>query len=621
MRTTFLLIAIAGTLYSQARPYTYDVTRGPTAMFQGDTAWRTAYASSAINFSVTFTAGSNIINAPGNTFADGQGFYFTLDPAGGSTLPTSINPASPYTWCNVTPGATGRAVQYGLGTALGRNCAQSATGNYFTPFNVGDVGSGTNFISALSILHTPGAGTNVLLKVTHVPAGVTVGTVECDQGSLYVTCPLSGGFPSSANGRFPFIIPLIISPSATPGADTFEYTLECVTPNSTCTSINVVTPMEILAKAAIPVSHPSSIPALDPTDLSTWETRMATSANTYCTNKAAGTIFWGSGGCQSTPQVCSGAACWCQPWYYDGAWLYNQYAQYTGDPQWNNCANTIASFYADSLSNQQPSPGLQTFLLGFFFGPNRYCRTCSMKGRVAINRTKQYNFELGKHGQVWDLAIREGAYDLSFSVEWAVMNGYKDFADLQTRNPTAATQMLQSASRLRSNMMSQFGDIYMEMQTFMTGLCFESLIYYSEFNKDPVELDRTLQVVKFTLDYWDANMYNVVSGFPNEISWKRGDGYPGWLAGTPPNTPAPAGPYCSGNCRTERANEGLNYMILNGYWWFWWMTDEAHYMTQGDNIFHETVSYTMNTSGKEAGEKGKSLLAIFLRTQGIIPVP
>src|SRR5262249_31614988 len=119
-----------------------------------------------------------------------------------------------------------------------------------------------------------------------------------------------------------------------------------------------------------------------------------------------------------------GAAQWCsnpanptevfnfstesQVWYYDGARVYFQIADYSGNAAWRNCGHNIASQYADYvIRNNAGIPGWRVFPLGLAMAAGLYPNETKYKQAVDLLVSMGYTAIGGYPG---DFLIRETAY-------------------------------------------------------------------------------------------------------------------------------------------------------------------------------------------------------------------
>jgi hypothetical protein len=269
-------------------------------------------------------------------------------------------------------------------------------------------------------------------------------------------------------------------------------------------------------------------------ELSNWQSRMTSYGTTHC-NQAAILAAIGSGGVFSEDSV----------WYYDGAKVYQQIAQYTGNSDWYRCAGYSNSAYKSWVLALTQGLSLPTTLLGgwrvFPEGlANDYRRTGDMTSKDAALRLANYSAFAGSGGSPDCGVTRETAY---------VLNAYLVAEELGApRHPafnTAVNNLLGDLNR--SFVTNECGVV-----PFMTGLAMEALIHYYERTGDP----RVPPALETAADEM----------------WRRF-----WQA--------PTESFVYDSRDPETGAPDLNLLIAPAYAFLWQLTGEQRFLDRGDQIF------------------------------------
>ena len=248
------------------------------------------------------------------------------------------------------------------------------------------------------------------------------------------------------------------------------------------------------------------------------------------------------------------AAKWCQPtqilgfgvetqvWYYDGARVYFQIADYTKDVKWNDCGLWIAKQYRDYvLLNKGSLPGYRLFADGL---ERAYHLTGDESFKNAVLMMAKSAPYSGTGGEVSDSRIRETAY---------ILNVYLAAERLGAgRHP--------QTERAVSQLMGHFSMIFDTAtfsihQTFFDGLAAESLIGWYEMSGDT----RVPPVIKKMLD-WHWNV--------------------GWTGSKLVYNPEPLGPRCDNTC--QRYTSELIALSMPAFGWYARVSGDTSYRDKGD---------------------------------------
>lgn len=251
-----------------------------------------------------------------------------------------------------------------------------------------------------------------------------------------------------------------------------------------------------------------------------------------------------------------------QVWFYDGALVYFQLADQTGEREWMGCAWNIARQYRDYVVAAKGAvPGWRVHPKGLFEAAWRsQDSTESDSYRQALElMVKNGSYSL-VGGSVSDRVIRETAYRLETLVYHEVLTGIV--------NP----QKLKSANFLMGMLDAMYSaENYTYQQNFYNGLALRALIDYYTFFGDP----RVPVVVKNTLDYiWDKS-------WRGQALWVNPDNF---------------GARCDWGCRQE--NTDLINLTAPAYAWYWSITGEEIYQKRADEMFRHALDTDISYSGK-----------------------
>lgn len=241
-------------------------------------------------------------------------------------------------------------------------------------------------------------------------------------------------------------------------------------------------------------------------------------------------------------------------WYYDGARVYFQIADYTGDQSWEACAYNIARQYRDAIMAAPNGwgQGWRVFPHGLRMAYERSGDE-SYKNALMLLATKSAFAHPG--GRLTDDACRETAYIVE-----TYINAEKLGAP---RNPLLA----RAVSYLLGDVEVLFDTHnYMVHQTFYDGLIAEALIEYYELTEDP----RIPPAIQKILDW----------------TWSTGwDNHAEQLVYNPDVVP-----------RTYYTN--LNNLLVPAFAWYYSITGDVRYQRRGDEMFAHALDSDISFSGK-----------------------
>lgn len=616
--------------------YKYSTYEGSEKCYVGHTCWFRIIAYRSTYYPITaWTNDGTVVTATGSSaIADNLGVWLAVDS--GSTFPSTINPMVPYFKCE-TSGDNFKLTSQMYDDQT-TPCTTSTAQGLYTQYPTGHGASGTMYVVRPQTGVGGGVNSFIQLQDTTLPAGVTMGgtqggvtyVVQCDAGSLYNPCGTNGGYPATGGGGNtpqPFRIPLVIDASATPGSSTLQFTLHCVSVNALCPGDQLVEiPFEILANPTIPIVHPSPVTPIDPTDLATINSRLTVGAAIYC-DKSTGVIDW-------DPLSVFSVSNEQQIWYYDGGWAYRQLALYTGDTDWNRCADTIEQQYNSTVWRANVAQQQQRM---FFEGAKNHVAASTSRdvtGQAFViwsySNTRFPAYYNG--GYTSDFNMRPSAYSLLLYLNYAKIKGWNTFAKVQAANPTLALQMETAATMLGTNLLMQTTgqDHYSQMQTFFVGLATQALITYAEYRGDTFGYQRTMRILAHETDYLWNTLRGINTTYPGEITWKNAPSQ--WTSTGP--SPSGQGKHCAGNCAgvgtlgngttqdTCRTAQSLQYMFIEPWAWMYWMTDDATYQTQFDALMKTVAdTYASNSTGKVTSEMMRVIPALAWRRFGYQYMP
>jgi hypothetical protein len=378
--------------------------------------------------------------------------------------------------------------------------------------------------------------------IRNLPSGVTA-TITC--GTAVNCWPGGSRYPGKIyyfRGGQSIYLDFQVSPTAPTGS----YVMTLVLEPEGDTRKEVRIPLRISALSPIKLSTPSTAPAIP--NLSQWESTMLRLAAKWCnlSNPTAKMAF----GVDS------------QVWYYDGAQVYFEVADYTRNSAWEACALNIASQYRDyAIGAQGKLPGFRVFTAGLAMAYRRtgdpsYLRAVEL---LALNGL----YATG--GFVRDDGMRETAYALRAMIDYEKLTG--------VRSP----HMARSVDLLLGMFDQRFvSNTYIYQQTFMSGLGMRALIEYWELTKDP----RIPRAIKTALDWIWANCRDPISN---------------WLY----TNPDPLGARCDYGCKgTSPASNDLINLTAPAYAWYWSITNSATDRARADELFARALDRDISYSGK-----------------------
>jgi hypothetical protein len=527
---------------------------GSKTAFAGHSNWYEFQPITAVP--VSCNPAQSRCTAPGYQFQGGERAYFYAE----GTAPTGL-----YTLWDATQAVYGVCDLQGVSFTLRENTCSGPV----VPFSDG----GTGRQNVLVHLGRPTYFTNV----SGFPPGTVLNWYSAYPG---ITGPLpqSNGVPWQYDSVLAMLEAVI--PDTAAGVYNVSVTVATDSFGNNASTLNWQ--IYVRSPPAPPSARVTYTPAIP--GLSQWESTMRAANNgggqVWCANPKDPTDIFAFG-------VES------EVWYYDGARVYFNIADYTGDPTWNNCAHNIASQYADyAIGANGGVPPWRVFPHGLARAALKY--PGEPKFLQAFNLMLNKGFVTPYGGRLDDIIIRETSYALNFYTVAESVLGYP-------RNP----HMQHTAEFIMSMLLSYTDNTsrYTMNQTFYDGLAMEALIGYYQLTKDT----RVLVVVRRMLDSIWANYDQV-----NHVIIYN---------------PDPVGPHCSdtptwwegaaGDCAYHNIYGKILHNLISGaFAWYWSVTANDTYRAEGDELFQHCLDFPP-FSGKEFSQAYRwSFYYVTTRTTG-----
>jgi hypothetical protein len=310
--------------------------------------------------------------------------------------------------------------------------------------------------------------------------------------------------------------------------------------------------LTVAALTPVTPARPSSYPAIP--GKATWENTMTTLGARRCYNRSNPAEIYSITGVDS------------QVWFYDGAWVFNQIADYTGDTTWNACATNVRTQYRNRLYSS--NFGIYQ-LYTFTDGLKRGCVDCDMRNREAIKGLAMVLAVVRNAAGLSTGGMRETSRSLETFVTY-----YRVFNRTWAVSPPFSS----AEGRAVDYLLSDFDELFRRKdpqlhELFYDGLAMQALIRYYEVNPDP----RIPVAIKEALDWiwtnaWDAT--NKVMRYNPFPAYSRACTTGG----------------CSGT--SSAWDRTLIMMVAPAYAWYWSITGDSTYQTRGDDMFEHAPRMT-----------------------------
>jgi hypothetical protein len=529
-----VLLAATGSGLAKPMPAVSRQWFGPRTVIAGYNNWY--FLTPDWQVPVTCDPASSRCDTGDYAFKGGEGVYLYTTgtaPQGIWTMYAAI--WAPYAVCDVN----------GTTFALRRKDCSGPVETFTTR------GTGTHYVSFISPY--PSYAKNIYVSsVSGFPPNTQFTWWKYTYGCTTTKARLQGTTPQSLLGADSFCLQVSVPDTATAGDYMVSFTISDAVSGGNSTVLQFpITVVHVPPLRTQPIDW-TTVPPIP--GLARWEQTM-TSANLrgggmWCPNRA-------------NPTDAMGFGVEAQVWFYDGARVYYQIANYTGDQTWANCARNIASQYSDYiLKNKGAIPLWRVFPKGLELS---MCPNCDPKYAAALRALISGILYANNSGMPYDLRIREMAFALDLEVAQ------------QTAFGEPHTNLTNTADMLIGFLLEYTDGTghYAMYQTFMTGLAMESLIGYWGLTHDP----RVPYAIRRMLDDIWAR-YST----KNHALMYDADSDPTKCGETPSWFVTITGSNCGLN-----SHQGLNNLVAPAFAWYWRQTGDNAYLTRGDDIFAHSL--------------------------------
>jgi hypothetical protein len=337
---------------------------------------------------------------------------------------------------------------------------------------------------------------------------------------------------------------------------------------------------KVLPTASFTATPPTSFPAI--AGLSTWQTNMlnfnapvgTANADFWCTNNIDGNPWWSLDNGNFSGEYDIPSSIYFEAWNYDGGRVYQQVLDYDKynqqqykpmDPnEWQRCTELAMEPYKDMTIGTAA---------GFVDEPNQfpfgmamhYLRTGDATYQTAVNLLANNEaYDVYYSGSVYAESVRVSAYMMDDRLANEIIGVPRDPVFLLRTVDVMLGYLDQSYNLDLGNPNQQGYDIH----PFQIGLALEALITYYELDlaEGNTPDARIPLEIKKTLDWLEATQY-----IPATHTFAYG-------AYDVPKNPA----LVTGTL--YQATE-LNDLVAPAYAWYWYKTNNATYMSEGDDLF------------------------------------
>lgn len=251
-------------------------------------------------------------------------------------------------------------------------------------------------------------------------------------------------------------------------------------------------------------------------------------------------------------------------WYYDGARVYYNAANFFQDQKWESCAKLVLNTYKSYILESDGNiPGWRVFPHGLY---EHYLRTGDRSSRQAILLLAEHSAFANTSGGANAELSRETAYLIhTFLITQQL--GLQSFDAQLDKAITHAREHLRQWVRFQ-------GAEY--AKPFMMGLTFEALISAHEEKSDP----HIPMIVQEAADWlWESGWNPSRRSFPYLIC-------------------APNSSYSECEVPSIPFAPDLNLLIAPAYAWLYTVTGESRYAEMADRIFSGGVAQADLSGGK-----------------------
>ena len=373
---------------------------------------------------------------------------------------------------------------------------------------------------------------------------------------------------------------LRVNSQAVPGHYQFtaNFQAQDLNGNNQGNPVNLAYNFTVLPTASFTATPPANFPPIP--GLSTWQTNMVNPTPNYasgeywCTNNNDVDPWFSLDNGNFSGYFDLPSGIYFEAWNYDGGRVYQQIADYDyyvqGMPgylqdsvreHWKRCAELAMEPYKDMTIGTQA---------GFVVEPNQFPYGMAMNYMRTGDATNQTAVDLLAHNPLWNLYFSGSAYAQSARVTAYLMdNRLADEMLGQPRDPAfllRTVDMLlgyldQSYNLSLSNPNQQHYDIH----PFILGLDMETLITY--YQLDVAEGNtpdaRIPLEIKKVLDWLEATQYVPAT---HAFEYQPYD--------------LPKDPRLG-----DYGETSLNDLVAPAYAWYWYMSGNNTYLTEGDDLF------------------------------------
>jgi hypothetical protein len=349
----------------------------------------------------------------------------------------------------------------------------------------------------------------------------------------------------------------------------------------------------VLPTASFVATPPSTFPTIP--NLAAWQNNMQNenpyqgtglpyrSAAYWCTNNNDTNPWWSldNGNFQGYFDIPSSN--YFEGWNYDGGRVYQQILDYTAgqgySTQWQRCAELAMEPYKDTLIATEASFVREPDQFAYGMEMNQL-RTGDTTNQTAIDDLEHTPaFNLFFSGSAYASSTRLSAYMMDNRLAGEILGEPRDTAFILRQVDVMLGYLDQSYNLSLSNPNQQSYDIH----PFLLGTAFEALINYYELDlaegntpdaRIPLEIQKTLDWLEAT-QYIPSN--HTFAYQPYDVPWNP-QLVPGLFDATE-----------------------LNDLVATAYAWYWYKTNNATYLQEGDDLFNHVFD-SAGGAGTPAGD-------------------